>query len=237
MGVTGVRVAVITPYYQESLDTLRHNHHSVLSQTLACRHVLVADGFVKAEVNDWDADHVVLPCSHGDIGSTPRLIGSYHAIGLGYDAVAFLDADNWYAPDHVERLVAQAQRSGAGFVSSGRWLCRLDGSVMAQCRNTDPERFVDTNCMMFLRPAFGLLAQWVLMPDYGHVIGDRIIYYAVRQSGVVRAHSPEPTVFYRCSKPGVYHAHHEPVPPGVVPAPDYKSAFRRWVEDGHPPLN
>ena len=33
---------------------------------------------------------------HGDIGSTPRLIGSYHAIGLGVDAVAFLDADNWY---------------------------------------------------------------------------------------------------------------------------------------------
>jgi len=232
-----VKVAVVTPYYQEPLEWLLKTHESVLAQSYACRHVLVADGFPRKELSGWDVDHVLLPKAHGDIGSTPRLIGAYHAIGLGFNAIAFLDADNWYAPDHIAGLVKLAQSVDAGFVSSGRWLCRIDGSLMKVCPNTNPDLFIDTNCMMFMRSAFPLLAQWVLMPSYGHVIGDRIMYHAVRQSGVRRAHSENPTVFYRCSKAGIYRVLGEPIPPGVVEPPNYSVAFRRWVEDGNPPLN
>ena len=107
------RVAVITPYYKEPLAQLRQCHESVRAQSVPCLHVLVADGHRRRRINHWQAEHVRLPRSHGDIGSTPRLIGSYHAIGLGVDAVAFLDADNWYGPDHIANLLAEMDQHQA----------------------------------------------------------------------------------------------------------------------------
>lgn len=230
------RVAVITPYHGESLALLRQCYRSVRAQTFPCLHVLVADGRPRRRLAFWDIHHVALPVSHDDIGSTPRLIGAYHAIGLGVDAVAFLDADNWYEPNHIAGLMAAREREGAAFVSSSRLLCRLDGSPMGPCPLTDPDQFIDTNCMLFGREAFPLLQQWVLMPNYGHLIGDRIMLYHVRQSGLPRCHVPQTTVNYRCGKEGLYRQLGEPVPDGVAPRPDYEASFARWVADGYPAL-
>ena len=198
--------------------------------------VMVADGYPLAALDEWDIDHVKLPRCHADIGSTPRLIGSVHAVGLGVDAVAFLDADNWYRPDHIEKALEVQRKAGADFVSTGRMLCRLDGSEFGPCPTTHPDRFIDTSCMMLMRGAFPLLSYWTLMPSYAHVIGDRVMLHHIRQSGVIRAHSPEPSVHYRCGKDGPYRYLGEPVPPGVVPPPDYATAEARWVADGYPPL-
>lgn len=231
------RVAVITPYYRESRAVLEQCHQSVLAQTVPCLHVLVADGHPKAALNHWDAHHVRLPRSHGDIGSTPRLIGSYHAIGLGVDAVAFLDADNWYGPNHIATLLEAMDRDQAGFVSSSRTLCRLDGSVMGRCPLSDPDRFIDTNAMLFGRAAFPLLHQWVLMPEYGHLIGDRIMLDTVKRSSVRRTHVDAAEVFYRCNKAGLYRQMGEAIPKGVQARPDYEASFRQWEADGNPPLS
>ena len=199
-------------------------------------HVLVADGHRHRRINRWRAEHVRLPRSHGDIGSTPRLIGSYHAIGLGVDAVAFLDADNWYRPDHIAGLLAEMDQHQADFVSSSRTLCRLNGTVMGPCPLTDPDRFIDTNAMLFGRGSFHLLHQWVLMPPYGHLIGDRIMLHHLKQSGVKREHLDQHSVFYRCSKAGLYKQMNENIPAGVQKRPDYEASFRAWEADGHSPL-
>jgi len=230
------RVAVITPYYKEPLAQLRQCHDSVLAQSEPCLHVLVADGHRRRRINHWRAEHVRLPRSHGDIGSTPRLIGSYHAIGLGVDAVAFLDGDNWYGPDHIASLLAEMDEHQADFVSSSRTLCRLDGTVMGPCPLTDPERFIDTNAMLFGRGSLHLLHQWVLMPPYCHLIGDRIMLHHLKQSGVQRRHLNQGSVFYRCAKEGLYLQLQQSVPPGVQPRPDYETSFRLWTHDGYPPL-
>ncbi len=230
------RVAVITPYYKEPLAVLEKCHQSVLSQSIPCLHVLVADGHPRPRINQWSAEHVRLPCSHGDIGSTPRLIGSYHAIGLGVDVVAFLDADNWYAPDHIASALAAMKQSGAAVVSTSRTLCRLDGSVMGPCPITDPEHFIDTNAMVFGRAAFPLLHHWVLMPEYGHLIGDRIMLHYIKASGLPRQHLNQGSVFYRCSKAGLYQQLGEAVPDGVQPRPDYEASFMHWEAEGQPPL-
>ncbi|MEB3254030.1 MAG: glycosyltransferase, partial [Synechococcus sp.] len=230
------RVAVITPYYREPLAVLEQCHRSVKGQSEPCLHVLVADGHPRPKVKHWDAEHVRLPRSHGDIGSTPRLIGSYHAIGLGVEAVAFLDADNWYGPDHIARLLEAMDAQQADFVSSSRTLCRLDGSVMGPCPLTDPNRFIDTNAMLFGRGAFPLLHHWVLMPDYGHLIGDRVMLHHLKSAGVKHHHVAADSVFYRCAKEGLYRQMGEPVPEGVQPRPDYEASFDRWEADGLPPL-
>lgn len=229
-------VAVITPYFDESPDLLWQCHRSVLAQDYPCLHVLVADGQPQAAVDDWQAHHVVLPKAHGDIGSTPRLIGSYHAIGLGVEAVAFLDADNWLRPDHISGLMRARAETGASFLSSGRMLCRLDGSVMGRCPLIDPEHFIDTNCMFFAKDAFSLLHHWVLMPGYGHLIGDRIMLHHVKNSGLKCQHVDELSVFYRCGKPGLYRQMGEDPPAGIPARPDYEDSFQRWIADGNPPL-
>ncbi len=230
------RVAVITPYYKEPLAQLRQCHASVQDQTEPCLHVLVADGHRRRRINRWQAEHVRLPRSHGDIGSTPRLIGSYHAIGLGVDAVAFLDADNWYRPDHIASLLEAMDQHQADFISSSRTLCHLDGTVMGSCPLTDPDRFIDTNAMLFGRGAFPLLHQWVLMPPYGHLIGDRIMLHHIKQSGLQRQHLDQGSVFYRCAKAGLYRQFTERIPAGVQERPDYEASFRQWEADGYPSL-
>ena len=227
---TRPRVAVITPYYKEPLALLEQCHQSVLAQTEPCLHVLVADGHPRKGINRWDADHVRLPRSHGDIGSTPRLIGCYHAIGLGVEAVAFLDADNWYGPDHIAAAITAMDQTDAAFVSTGRTLCRLDGSVMGLCPLSHPDRFIDTNAMLFGRAAFPLLQQWVLMcvrPSdrrSDHVAprpqcrpapaasGHRFGVLPLQQSGVAST-----------SDPG-----------GRATRPDYEASFRQWESRASP---
>jgi hypothetical protein len=197
---------------------------------------MVADGFVNTEINNWNVDHIILPKSHNDIGSTPRLIGSYHAIGLGCDAVAFLDADNWFRNDHIESLVNLFNSTNASFLYSNRNLCRLDDSILKIDNQSESPTFVDTNCMMFTRGGFHLLDKWVLMPPYGHLIGDRVMTYFIKESGAKMAYSELPTVYYRCTKEGIYIANGEIPPEGTLPRPDYDDSFRKWEEDGNPKL-
>jgi hypothetical protein len=231
-----IRVAVITPYCGESYELIEQCNQSVTSQTYPCTHVLIADGNPLDQIINLSAQHIILPMRHSDIGSTPRLIGAYHAIGLGYDAIAFLDADNWMASTHIEILINAHHETGAAFLSSGRWLCHLDGSPMVICPFTDPNKFVDTNCMLFMRQAFPLLHHWVLMPAYGHLIGDRIMLHHIRKSGVPRRHINVPSIFYRCNKAGIYRHLRLDIPSGVADKPDYESSFRRWIADGNDPL-
>jgi glycosyltransferase involved in cell wall biosynthesis len=231
-----IRVAVISPYFNENIDVILECHASVARQTHPCLHVLVADGFPNSAADDWQVDHVKLPRTHGDLGSTPRLIGCYHAIGLGVDAVAFLDADNWYREDHIERLLALHKETGASFLSSNRMLCRLDGSVFGPCPNTTADRDIDTNCMMFMRAAFPILAQWCLMPRYAHPIGDQVMLHYVKAAGIKRAHRSDPSVYYRCGRADVYRRHGEPIPDGIKPSAGYRRAHELWVADGNPPI-
>lgn len=231
-----MKVAVISPYYKESTDILRRCHDSVLKQTYTCTHILVADGYANSEIDNWNADHIKLPKSHNDIGSTPRLIGSFHAIGLGFDAVAFLDADNWLRNDHIESLVNLFYSTNASFLYSNRNLCRLDGSILKIDKQSFPPTFVDTNCMMFTRNGFHIIHKWVLMPSYGHLIGDRIITHYIKKSGIKMAYSDLPTVYYRCTKEGIYIANGEIPPEGTLPRPNYEDSLKKWVEDGNPKL-
>jgi hypothetical protein len=231
-----MNIAVISPYYRETLPILSACHQSVRAQSVPCTHVMVADGFPSAEVQSWPVEHLILPRSHNDFGSTPRAIGSFHAVGLGFDGVAFLDADNWYRADHLQKLLDLHARTGAPFVTSSRVLCRIDGSVLTDSKAFENHNFADTSCMLIMRPAFGVLANWVLMPQYAQPISDRVFLHLARASGTRIVHSQEPTVYYRCVKSDIYELLRETPPPGARPPPDYETAFRRWEADGHAPL-
>ena len=231
-----MNIAVVTPYFDEDEATLRACHDSVSRQSHPATHIPVADGRPKPWVADFAAQHIVLPVGHKDYGDTPRGIGSLSAASQGFDGIAFLDADNWYRPDHIETVVKLHRDTGAAICSTRRSIHRLDGSLLGYCEASEGDDFVDTNCLAVFGEAFELLPNWSLMPAWAHAVGDRMMWHLLRQSGLKRAHLPRHTVCYRSS----YHFHYlkmgETPPAGVSEPKNVASAINMWHAKGLPPF-
>lgn len=190
-----MRIAVVTPYHEESLAVLRRCHDSVARQNGSVAHLMVADGCQRQEINSWAVQHIILPRSHGAGGDLPRCIGSICAIRQGFDAVAYLDADNWFYPNHLAIMTEVHKSSTAAVCIARRSLHRADGSSMPR---TEPllAHFFDTNCMYLTRRAFGLVPIWGMMPPELSGVGDRVMSLAFRKHGLSIAVSDKATVAY-----------------------------------------
>ena len=209
-----MRVAVISPYYNEPSEKIKRCRDSVVSQSHQSTHILVADGKPKPEIDEWDVEHMILP-NHADYGDTPRALAAMSAAARGFDAVCFLDADNWFEPNHVASLVSLHEQSGAEVVTSGRMLRRMDGSLLGPCKASDGQRFNDTNCYLITCAAFRLLPVWIFREKKHACVGDRVFWDAVVKSGCKRVHSPEYSVNYETQFAGHYLQYNEKPPPGA----------------------
>ena len=200
-----MKICVVTPYYQPNPEWLARAHGSVKAQSIPARHILVGDGSEPARIPDFLGTHIVLRRNYGDHGNTPRMIGCFNAITAeDADAIAFLDADNWYYPDHLRYLLSIAQAANLGAVSSARMLHRLDGTPIMKCPTVTGEQFVDTNCMVVLRPAFRHLIAWVLGGPETAAEADQFFWRTLKSSGVPMAFVDRPTVAYRTRDPAHY---------------------------------
>jgi hypothetical protein len=222
-----MKVAVITPYYKTPDEWLLECHQSVKAQTHPCTHVLIADGYPQAVVDTLDAQHLCLPVNIGDYGDTPRGLGSVLAISQGFDAIAYLDADNWYSPEHIATMVALHEKSGAAVITAARNLHRLDGTLLGCCRETNGENFVDTSCYFLTRVAFPVVPVWWMMESWMHAIDDRVVLTRIRQAGLTQAHSPLPTVAYRTAFKFHYERFGETPPPGTKTGKEIFAAIER----------
>src|ERR1700692_1413869 len=158
-----MKICVVTPYFQESIEWLLQAHASVKSQTVEARHILVCDGAAPAQIADFHGTQIVLQRNYRDYGTTPRLLGCFNAItAQDADAIALLDADNWSYPHHLRSLSAIATSTQIHAVASARMLHRLDGTPMMKCPTVDGQAYVDTSCLLVFRPAFRHLIAWVL---------------------------------------------------------------------------
>jgi glycosyltransferase involved in cell wall biosynthesis len=208
-----VRVAVVTPYFKEPLEKLRRCHESVLGQTHPCTHVLVADGHPREDVAGW-GEHITLPVSHGDYGNTPRAIGGLSALSRGFDAVAYLDADCWYAPEHIATGLAMVKR-GAVVVISSRHIVLPDGTRLVNLDDADviDRRTADTNSYLLTSAAGALAAVWATMPRGLAGNGDRVLFRAIRHFRYVYGFTGKRTVFYESRWQKHYQAAGVPAPP------------------------
>jgi glycosyltransferase involved in cell wall biosynthesis len=208
-----MRVAVVSPYFKEPLSQLRRCHASVLAQTYPCRHIFVSDGFPQ-DLSSLgpELDHIQLP-HNDDYGNSPRAIGGISAAARNFEAVAYLDSDNWYEPNHIEHMVRLAASASAAVVAAQRMLRSLDGKAMgADTFDSDGDAFCDTSCIFLTHEALDLIMEW-LMPKDLAMVGDRVFWERVLRSGFKRVASAIPTVNYVTDWATHYERFGLPVPP------------------------
>lgn len=175
----GPAIFVVTPYHTESLETLRRCHESVIGQQVEAPviHVMVADGHPRPEIDTWNVTHIRLPREHGDNGNTPRAVGSVVAQTNGAEFIAFLDADNWYYPDHLASMLEGQQQTGASVVCAWRDFYDPAGQKLAMTEvDEDNLTHVDTSCLMLHRAVFDLNGMWSAMPRILSPWCDRVFF-------------------------------------------------------------
>lgn len=193
-----MKVAVVTPFYTESVEILLRCVNSVASQTVDnIEHILVADGVEKPRLPRYlDREVIVLPKCHADAGATPRAIGAISCFSRGFDAVAFLDADNTYQSNHLECMIGLMEQYKSSVVTATRNICDLDGTVMYVDRvESDGDKFCDTNCLFIGKPTINLLTYWITQPGL-QLWSDRQFWSAICQTNIAKIHCSLPTVNY-----------------------------------------
>ncbi len=147
-------------------------------------------------------------CRHG--GLYPSRFGGSLKTMLSYAAnsryVAYLDDDNWYAPEHAASMLKAAAGKVWAFSlrhfvdrKSGEYLCPDTWESMGPGRGIYAEAqggFVDTNCYLLdTQACYDVFPEWAMTRFAGGTGGDRQVLQrlAARPWGSNDA----PTVFYR----------------------------------------
>ena len=223
-----MRTAVVTPYFQETPQLLERCIRSVREQTLPADHILIADGHPQRWIDDLPVRHITLDKAHANYGGTPRAIGALLAIADRYDAICFLDGDNWYELDHVACCLEAARLSGplCDYVIA-RIIHRRPDETIIPFDGECIDSHVDTSCYMFLSGAFHMLPIWGLTPQIPSQAGDRFFYSALKQHNLKRAVCQRKTVNYHSLWEPVYRAVGEDPPPNSKPFVD-QGPLTQW---------
>jgi len=223
-----MKVAIITPYRNESRDILTGCIESVASQTVSADQIIVCDGAVPSWLDDVSPRHphlrtITLDIAHTDHGETPRFVGFLAAAGDGYEAIAFLDPDHRVTPDHIATCITAAtgETGPVDLVIPCRELHRPDGSVLPIESEEIDGGYLDVNCHVLFPGAYGAIATWgtsrkpAARDDHGHV------YLYNLGSERLRARSTDiPTVWTTCRAESVYRFIDETPPDDVQPVID-----------------
>jgi hypothetical protein len=175
-----MKIAIITPYFKESLDILEQNYKSVIDQDLNTDHYFIADGYPLAAINKWKVKHIILDKSHDDNGNTPRGVGSKKVRELNYDFLAYLDADNWFHKNHLKSLINLYNDAKVNICCSKRTFHHMNGKELYISEMPEDEfEHVDTSCFLIHNSAFELTKIWEKMPKILSPICDRIFYKSI----------------------------------------------------------
>jgi hypothetical protein len=211
-----MNIFVVTPYFQTEESWLRQGHASVRGQTIPAHHILVSDGSAPAQIPAFQGTHIILPRNYKDYGNTPRLIGCYNAIARGADAIAFLDGDNWFQPDHLESLLRYTQDNGLDACSSARTLHRPDGSYMAKCPTVNGRPYIDTSCLLVMKSAFQHMIAWVLFPQDQAAVMDQHVWSHMKNAGARLGFLDKGSLCYRTRHASHYRFIGETPPPDAI---------------------
>lgn len=184
-----MKVAVITPYYREGLETLERCMESVAKQGVNAVHILVSDGHPNDYLNTRDVLHIENRIHFSDNGNTPRAMGAMAAVSMEVDFIAFLDADNWFMENHLTNMIDSCNKTHADIMTCKRVFYCLKGFEMNYKERMEDEYLhVDTSCFLFHRYAFKHVTVWSQIPAPLSTIGDRVfLQYLIHQRCRIRS--------------------------------------------------
>jgi glycosyltransferase involved in cell wall biosynthesis len=225
------RVFVITPTYKTPEAWLKRCIESVKAQTIGkVMHIIINDGDPDFRHPDYFPGDVLQQPRHNNYGDTPRWVGVECATQRDATVIAFLDADNWYEPDHLETALATAIDQMASVVATKRSLFTLDEQKIAECPDCGTQRFTDTSAMVFTHLSFSVLQHWRNMQSWQHAIADRIIWHKAIQSTPAVAYTRRATLNYRCTHKIFYDRYGLPVPDGVKTSMQVENSLAIWEQ-------
>jgi len=236
-----MKVAVVTPLQKTTAAWLEKCLASVSRQTATCTHFLVCDAKADLPMLPSKVQVIRLPAPGDEYGNAGRAVGSVAAIAAGFDAIAYLDTDHWYEPDHIQLCCEAHQCSGAPVCSSRRTLYDLNEELLGHCPEVDGKNFVDANCLFLTEKAFGIVALWYLTPGSGTGFKDHIVWKAIRDARLKRVHVNRATVNFRTPH-RVHYLHFGKEPPEQCkqitapiltaprPIPSQPEALYRWED-------
>lgn len=192
------RIGIVTPVGPES-QRLPNAIESVAAQRWpAAIHIVVYDGHEPAE-RDPRVRHVVLPFPCEDTGATPRAVGANLALAQHCDALAFLDADNMWSPEHLDSLAKLAERYD--ITVSTRRICDANGQFLYEGdMESDGAIFADTNCFLLTGRAVSIARHWGDVPRRPGIRTagvDRVFWGRVKKQGFSIGCTGLATVCYR----------------------------------------
>jgi len=152
-------ITVITPTTGSS--TLRQVIQSVNNQTYKnIQHLVVIDGKEREHLampylRRSTANVITLPYATGkDQYNGHRIYGAMSYVAKG-DYICFLDEDNWFELNHIERLVEQILAGNQWAYSlrkivdqDGKFICNDDCESLGKWKSVINDNFIDVNCYM-----------------------------------------------------------------------------------------
>ena len=177
-----MKPAVITPYHQETLEILERCHRSVCSQTAKVTHIHGGRWQQQGRHRSmgWPTSGSVATRPQELWKYTPGL-GALMAASQGYEPIFFLDADNWFKPNHVElALELHHNDPSIDVVISRRNIVLDDGSILHEAPEDVEQLFADTSTLCLFKRAYRSLSLWTLMPNGLAPICDRVIYQCLK---------------------------------------------------------
>jgi hypothetical protein len=149
----------------------------------------------------------------------------------GYDAIAYLDADNWFYPHHIQSMVSLHYQTAAAVCTAARTIHRVEGTLLYADRSeSDGRVHVDTSCLFLTRSAFRVLPLWAMMPPQMGPCCDRIIWRSILARHLTHAHNPEPTVAFRSRYEWHYNVAGESLPQGIISNSENTKKALEWWE-------
>lgn len=113
------QVSVVIPTYNRPGPLRRAVDSALAQERVDVEVIVVDDGSSAALAPDGLPEEVLVDRTTGAGGvAAARNLGAQRARGPW---IAFLDDDDWWAPDHLHRLLGAADRSGAGFAYAATW--------------------------------------------------------------------------------------------------------------------
>jgi len=210
----------------------------VRSQSTSAVHFFVGDGPDAPALQFKGIRWHRLDEPANDFGETPRRFAARIAVAEGFDAISFLDADNWWLSNHLDSLVKLHLESDAEVCTSRRSVHHIDGTLLGYCRSSDGVRFSDTNCTVLFKSAIRWAFFSETVPSELKPIHDRILWAAIRASAVRTAHSGLYTAAYRTKFRSHYELSGTSPPDGVYQSTAaIQEALRIWQEHGNMSLS